>query len=501
MKSNITFESVNQNKYLYNRKNKSVFFLHPVLLFFLELENNGDDLERIITEVTENLYIKDYGYLTKEEVLYYYNKLLFLKSNNQIDSFSYEESVNLHIKKQNALSFFANSDTIIFEITQRCNLKCVYCAYGSYYKWFDDRCNEDLTFSKAKNLIDFYIKNTDTKYNDSYKKELGISFYGGEPLLNFEIVKQIVEYLKSLKTETIVFKFSMTTNAILIKKYCNFLIENNFNLLISLDGNEENNGYRIFKNNKPAYKKIYTNIIYIKENYPNYFENNVRFNSVLHNKNSLNEVHTFFKNEFNKKASISEVVPDGMRTEKKKDFFEMYKNFENDLKQIEDYTFVDKQQLFTSPDFVDLNDFLTSIAYCHNNYVDLLFNSNKVNGMTATCFSFSLKIFMTVNGKLLPCENVDHKYYLGLVTDDEVKIDFQKIADKYMAYFNKMKKQCFNCYFQTNCHQCLFFIDIDSEKPICSGFIPDHKKFASYLSSRIDMIEEKSDRYLKIMSK
>jgi len=499
MKSNIILNTKNNNKYLYNRKNKSFTLLHPLLLYLIKLDEEGKDTEIEIKNIEKNLNIKNCGSFPKEEVIYYYKKLLFLKSNKLLESFHFEDSVKTDMNEKNTLSFFVNSDVIVFEVTQRCNLKCKYCAYGENYQWFDKRSDIDLNFSKAKNLLDYYISLNNTKYSFAYKKELIVGFYGGEPLLNFKFIKQVVEYLTNLKINNLSFKFSMTTNALLIHKYCDFISKYNFNLLISTDGNEMNNQYRVYKNNKPAYPKIYKNIVYLKEKYPDYFEESVNFNAVLHNKNSVIEIYSFFKKEFGKIASINEITSYGVKDDKKDDFMKIYTNIDKSLKQIEDYSNIDMKKAVNSPDYQDLRDFIIS-NNSYINYSDLLYDFDKNIVMTSTCSPFSFKIFMTVNGKLLPCENVDHKYSLGLVTDDEVKIDFKAIAERYSEYYNKMKKQCFNCYFQTHCIQCMLFLDIDSDMPKCKGYTPNHKEYGTYLSTRINMIEKNSDTYLDIMN-
>ncbi len=79
----------------------------------------------------------------------------------------------------------------------------------------------------------------------------------------------------------------MTTNATLIHKHIDFLVDNKFNIMISLDGNEGNDSYRIIKkNNKNSFSKVIKNIDFIKDKYPDYFKNNISFNAVLHNQNS-----------------------------------------------------------------------------------------------------------------------------------------------------------------------------------------------------------------------
>ena len=74
--------------------------------------------------------------------------------------------------------------------------------------------------------------------------------------MNFAFIKEIVNYVKQLKLQHNRFSFSMTTNGVLLKKHMDFLYENDFNLLISLDGDEKNNAYRVFVNGKPSYETI-----------------------------------------------------------------------------------------------------------------------------------------------------------------------------------------------------------------------------------------------------
>ena len=82
----------------------------------------------------------------------------------------------------------------------------------------------------------------------SKKNQLYISFHGGEPLFNGDFIKQIVDVVNQLKSgKEIEIVYTMTTNATLLHKYLHFLVENNFQLLISLDGNKSNHSYRILE--------------------------------------------------------------------------------------------------------------------------------------------------------------------------------------------------------------------------------------------------------------
>ncbi len=82
-----------------------------------------------------------------------------------------------------------NLNTMALQLTQNCNLRCKYCVYSGNY---ENRKHSSLKMNKeiAYRAIDFFVRHS----SDSEKLHLG--FYGGEPLLEFELIKGCVEYIK-----------------------------------------------------------------------------------------------------------------------------------------------------------------------------------------------------------------------------------------------------------------------------------------------------------------
>ena len=116
--------------------------------------------------------------------------------------------------------FFANTQQITFEVTERCNLNCKYCGYGSLYNNKDPRHNNNLTTNDALALLRKIKELWSKGYDVSGPSVIHISFYGGEPLLNMSLIRQIIDYVESeMKTFSKDFQFSMTTNAVLLRKY------------------------------------------------------------------------------------------------------------------------------------------------------------------------------------------------------------------------------------------------------------------------------------------
>ena len=123
-------------------------------------------------------------------------------------------------------------------MTDVCNLCCKYCAYGEFYNDYDKRENSTISLSASLKLIDYLVDLWGSEYNTSAKRNVYISFYGGEPLLNMPFIESVVTYIEKLHCQYRNFTFSMTTNALLLERHMDFLVAHDFNLLISLDGDE-----------------------------------------------------------------------------------------------------------------------------------------------------------------------------------------------------------------------------------------------------------------------
>lgn len=122
-----------------------------------------------------------------------------------------------------------------------------------------------MSLDTAKKSIDFLSNHSIDA------KEIGIGFYGGEPLIEFELIKEIVAYAKEVFTGKPIL-FSMTTNGSLLnEEIIKFLKENGFNLMISLDGPKEvNDQNRIFPDGSGTFDVVMNNIKLIAKLYPTY---------------------------------------------------------------------------------------------------------------------------------------------------------------------------------------------------------------------------------------
>lgn len=409
---------------------------------------------------------------------------------------------NVFLTPENVKVSFTNTPQITFEITDACNLECVYCNYGNFYYDHDPRTNKNMPTAYAYRLIDYLYSLWHSEYNSSYNKNVYMSFYGGEPLLNFKFITQIVEYIEKLDNPNRIFTYSMTTNGVLLNKYMDYLVEKNFSLLISLDGDKDNSAYRIDKSRRPAFERVVANIDELQKKYPIFFKKNVNFNAVLHNKNTVESIHSFFMDKYQKIAAITELNNVGIRPEKKEDFWRMYRSTFQSLVQSSNYSQIEKERFVSSPTYNSAALFLLKYSdFVYNDYNDLLFGKT-CGGKTCptgTCIPFSRRIFLTVNGKVMPCEKIGQHFFLGKITEQDVSINFQRIADLYNSFYAKLATQCASCYNTKACIQCMFNLSsIESEKVICHGFM-NKQDFEVYKKSQMDFFKKNPEAYEKIM--
>ena len=128
---------------------------------------------------------------------------------------------------------------LCLHIAHTCNLNCSYC-FASQGKYHGERAI--MSFEVGKRALDFLIENSGSRRN------LEVDFFGGEPLMNFDVVKQLVAYARSIEKEKGKnFRFTLTTNGMLIDDdVIEFANKEMSNVVLSLDGRKEiHDRYRV----------------------------------------------------------------------------------------------------------------------------------------------------------------------------------------------------------------------------------------------------------------
>ena len=144
--------------------------------------------------------------------------------------------------------------TIVMNVTNQCNLSCSYC-----YEYGEDRIatpegkTKFMSEETARSTVEFLLNQSPGR------RMVHLTFFGGETLLNFKVVKSTIEYARTRAAEMGKYiDFSMTTNAtMLTSEIISFLAENNVGVTVSIDGPKESNDrFRVFHNGKGSYDVI-----------------------------------------------------------------------------------------------------------------------------------------------------------------------------------------------------------------------------------------------------
>ena len=139
---------------------------------------------------------------------------------------------------------------LCLHVAHTCNLNCEYC-FASQGKYNGERAV--MSFETGKRALDFLIENSGTRTN------LEVDFFGGEPLMNWQVVKDLVKYARSIEKEhNKNFRFTLTTNGVLVDdEVIDFANKEMSNVVLSLDGRKEiHDAYRVDYNGQGSWEKI-----------------------------------------------------------------------------------------------------------------------------------------------------------------------------------------------------------------------------------------------------
>lgn len=340
---------------------------------------------------------------------------------------------------------------ITLQVTQQCNLRCSYCAYSGSYENRHHQ-NKKMSFETAKKGIDYVINRS----KDASK--LVIGFYGGEPLLELGMIKKCVEYAIE-KGEGKQIVFSITTNGTLLnEETIEFLMNNDFTLLISLDGPKEvhDKNRKFAGSEKGSFNVIMQNYNIIKTKFPEYSKN-VLFSIVLSPDNDISCVNEFFLSydELRGTSKLASMVSDSYAVSKPvfpEDFlvkreYELFKSLLSNMGKM------DKKYL----------------SGLFSNYIDQIRESVRrqlqlpIDGLPdkahhgGPCIP-GKKLFLSVDGIFYPCEKVSESSEVMKIGNIDEGLDVEKCRNL-MNIGKLTEEDCKNCWAFNFCTICALGAD------------------------------------------
>lgn len=160
-------------------------------------------------------------------------------------------------------------EMVILCVTEQCNLRCDYCCYSGRHPNHRTHGPKRMTFATAKKAVDQLLRSCQIQ-----NEQCGVTFYGGEPLLEFDLIRETVRYTREearrLGKNAV---FSITTNGTLLDdEKADFFVENKFLVMVSMDGPKEaHDRYRVFAGTRRgSFDIVRQNIDRFAERHPDY---------------------------------------------------------------------------------------------------------------------------------------------------------------------------------------------------------------------------------------
>lgn len=365
-----------------------------------------------------------------------------------INTFSGEQVNNLEESLKTKLS------QVTLEVTDNCNLRCDYCIFQEHnHKFRDFTQGNDMSFNTAKMVLDYA--------RDKMTDEFYVTFYGGEPLLNFPLIKQCIDYIDGFNTDKTV-KYSMTTNLTLMteEKAKYFASIPNFTVVCSIDGNKEiHDEHRKTIDGNGSFDKALNGLMNLWEAYKGK-EEYILFNMVLtppYTMEKFNEIQRFVKTcpyigerstimysyVENGKGEDPEEITNMSKIEDGATFMKLYNplmywtmsNFNKDIRMEETFTW---------------GNTLKGLLKIHRR---LLSNTPLTKcSFNGCCIPGGRRLFASTKGKFHVCERIGQAPEIGSI---EGGIDLEITKRKYIdEYIEKSISECQRCWAIHLCGMC-----------------------------------------------
>jgi len=315
---------------------------------------------------------------------------------------------------------------LCLHIAHECNLRCAYCFAGQGNYSENDRGLMPIEIGKK--ALDFLIEQSGTRRN------LEVDFFGGEPMLNFNVVKEIVAYGRA--REAVAgknFRFTLTTNgALLTNENIEYINENFDNVVLSIDGRKHvNDRMRTMHDGGGSYEKIISRIKALSDarNHEKYY---VRGTYTRHNLDFAADVLHLADSGF-KNISVEPVVapPQADYSIREKDLSALFTEYEKLAREL-----LSREEEGRGVHFFHFEMDITG-GPCI---------AKRVTG----CGAGSEYLAVTPSGKLYPCHQFvgDEKFQIG---DLETGIKNNDMTQDFAACHVFTKPECAKCWARYYC--------------------------------------------------
>lgn len=353
-------------------------------------------------------------------------------------------------------------------IAHDCNIRCKYC-FASQGDFEGDRSL--MSLEVGKKALQFLVDNSGNRRN------LEVDFFGGEPLMNFEVVKELVTFGRSLEKEhNKLFRFTLTTNGMLLTdEIIDYVNENMDNVVLSIDGRREiNDLMRYTVNGKGTYEHIvpkFKKLVERRGNKNYYVRGTFTKFNVDFAKDVLHMVDLGFKS-----TSVEPVVAKPEHD---------YALTESDLEKVYE------QYDVLAEEMVKRNGKADDFSFFHFT-VDLSQGPCIVKRLTG-CGAGSEYVAITPEGDIYPCHQFvgDEDFKIGNVIEETYNNHLSHTFKEAHVYNKEKCKGCWaKFYCSGGCHANAYNFNNDINIPYELGCDMEKKRLESSLYIQARLMEE-----------
>lgn len=395
------------------------------------------------------------------------------------------QGFSVPVPDQMAPLVWSNVMVLILIITENCNLKCRYCSFASgSYKYNRQPTTRTMSCAQAIKAVDWFVEGVSANRARNPRKQYGLSFYGGEPLLNIKLIREILEYAEK-KYPGLFFPVLTTNGLLLTADNVKILRDHSVHMAISIDGPEdEHDRLRVDLHDQGTFKRITRNLAEIKTLYPDYWNAHIVSLSVYDPRSDITKISQFFddnkevippstfvnavsghNSDYYTRFTQDDYALFGTRL---KSLRQQYKRLETNGKQAGSYCTV----IAGSPIMLLL--LRTRVADAKVAYIPY----------TGCCVP-GLRMAVGVDGTLNMCERVNGTFPIGHL--DEGGLRYEKIAELIRQYQEKVMHKCAGCPVTRLCSLCFAYCETNGGVAEPSGWCEStieetRKNLADYIS-------------------
>jgi len=380
---------------------------------------------------------------------------------------------------------------LILEVTERCNLRCLYCTYDEEYTLQRNHGSMDMSKEIAFASIDYVAAR-------SNKRDIEISFYGGEPLLMIDLIKDCIEYSnKVIKANSLT--YTMTCNLTLITpdiaKYLYSI--DNLTVVGSIDGPKYiNDKFRKDLLGNGSFDSALAGLKNLFNEFGEDFNKRVLLSMVFtppHSENKLNEIDSFFENLEWFPKDVRKVVTYPTPNSVPKKFLD--KNSKKVSNSLSNWS--KKKYLNNIIDKTDNKPFSydtidNNIMRVHNRKVTE--EPNFLFPLNGCCVPMKESLYISPKGDIRVCEKILGAKSVGNILDT---VDIENIKNIYIDEYSKFSlEDCSKCWAAKSCTHCYAtsfkngIFDSETKKQKCENI---KKSFLSSLEFYFNCYEKHPD--------